>query len=288
MRIVRRAFEVACVLLGVGSAAAIAQTVPEESVRRPGRALLSVYYTGSPQPTGVYLRSDDGSVRQVWSGRPYDVLALPDRSTVVCERAEGRVVWLDPQGVVLFEKTGLRDPVDVEVTDGGNTLVVVQEKAGNVVGIDRATGAIRWTREGFFNHYDVELLPDGGLIVADSGHGRVVWLDAAGRVVRTKELPYPNTVTHLPNGNTLVTTYNHRQVVEVDAKNEVVWRAQVPGSGSVFRAARRKDGNTVVVVGEVGAREVGRILVLDPRGQVLHEEQFPAGGVVDFEPIDEL
>jgi hypothetical protein len=245
MRFARRAVGVACILLSIGGVA-VAQDAPAAAeVRPPGPALLSVYYTDAPQPTGVYLRGEGGAVKRVWSGRPYDVLALPDRSTVVCERAAGRVVWLDPQGRVLFERKGLQDPVDVEVTDGG-------------------------------------------LIVADSGHGRVVWLDATGRVLRTKELPYPNTVTRLSSGNTLVTTYHHREVVEVDEANEVVWRAKVPGSGSIFRATRRKDGDTVVVVGEVGAREVGRILVLDPRGRVLLEETFPAGGVVDFEPIDEL
>lgn len=260
-----------------------------KAVKPPGAALLSVFYTDAPQPVGVYRRDEDGSVKRIWEGHPYDALALPDRSTLVCERRAGRVVWLDADGQVVWQKDGLKDPVDVEIMDGGKTVVVVQERAGNVIAIDRESGAVQWTREGFYNHYDVEVCPDGGLIVADSGHGRVVWLDPAGNVLREKKLPYPNTVTRLQNGHTLVTTYSNRKVVEVDATNAVVWEVEVPGGqGSVFRAVRRNDGNTVVVMGELESREVGRILVLDPLGRVLCVSEFPAGGVVDFEPLDEF
>jgi DNA-binding beta-propeller fold protein YncE len=287
-----------CLVLFAGLAAA--QDVPEtppgtqergkgadpRDVRPPGPSLLSVYST---QKTGIYLRDRSGATQLIWSGKPYDACALPNGSTLVCERAANRLLWLDAAGKVVWTKEGLSQPVDAEMSHDGKTIVVVLNGAGTVVGIDPITRKIMWTRAGFNNHYDVELTPDGGLIVADSQNNRVVWMDAKGKITRQQTFKFPNTVTHLRNGNTLVTTYSNGEAIEVDAGGRVVWKAKIPGGGSIFRAFRRRNGQTVIVEGEIGGdRRFGRVHVLSPQGRVLHTQRFDAGGLVDFEGLNDI
>ncbi len=255
-------------------------------VRPPGPALLSVFH-GSTQPNGIYLRDRSGATQRIWTGRPYDACALPDGTTLVCERAANRLVWLDAAGKVVWKKENISQPVDAEMSDDGKTIVAVLNGEGSVVGIDPVTGKTLWTRRGFNNHYDVELTPNGGLIVADSGNNRVVWLDAKGKITRQQTFKFPNTVTYLRNGNTLVTTYSNGEAIEVDPNGRVVWKAKIPGAGSIFRAFRRRNGQTVIVQGELGSK-FGQVHVLSPQGRILNTQRFDAAGLVDFEGLNDI
>lgn len=263
---------------------ALALAQDHETIRtaevRAGAGLFCVdRKCGTKEQVGLWLRDREGKCTKVWEGEPYDARLLPDGRVLVAERWKGRVVMLDRQRKVVFEKSGFDEPVDVEM-DRDGSIVVVAKGSGEVVGLDPATGAVRWRRAGFTTPFDVECLPDGGLLVADSGAGRVVELDRSGDVRRVVGgLGFPNTVEKLANGGFLTTTWSGGEVVEVDANGKIVCRWNV--GGTVYRAVRRADGTTLVALGE------GKLIVLSSTGVAIRTETF-SPGCVDWEPIDEV
>src|SRR5207249_3394963 len=64
----------------------------------------------------------------------------------------------------------------------------------------------------------LDLLPNGHVLVAQYGSGKLVEFDADGKQVWTAAVPSPISVVRLPNGHTLATSHQgQRQVVELDA-----------------------------------------------------------------------
>ena len=81
----------------------------------------------------------------------------------------------------------------------------------------------------------VELLPDGGILVADAEGGLVSEFGPDGALLWKYQAVQPCYATRLPGGNTLVCAYGENRVVEVTREGEVVWSQ--PAAGPV--AARR-------------------------------------------------
>ena len=89
----------------------------------------------------------------------------------------------------------------------------------------------------------VELLPDGGILVADAGGGLVSEFGPDGALLWKYQAVQPCYATRLPGGNTLVCAYGENRVVEVTRECEVVWSH--PAAGPV--AARRlSTGRTLI------------------------------------------
>lgn len=259
-----------------------AQDVPDpQEPPRAGAVLISVdRKVAPPERVGLYLRTREGKVEKVLDCEPYDVKILRDGGLIVAERWLGRVTLYDRDKQVLFRKEGLDEPVDVEMAPGG-TIVVVLRTAGEVIGLDRRTGAVAWRRTGFTSPFDCALTADGGLVVADSSADRVVVLDAAGKVLRTVTgITFPNTIDLLENGGLLVTDWSGGHLFEVDGQGKILSRRDL--GTNVYRAWRRADGMTVVATGD------GKLTVYDQRGQRVVTEELPPGGLVDVEPIDEV
>ncbi len=251
----------------------------EDKKESIGSALVCVdRKCGTGDQIGLWHRTAKGEKKRILECEPYDARLLPDGRCLVAERWKGRVLLLDKDRKVLLEKEDLGTPVDVEEAKDG-TIVVVLNEPGEVVGLDPKSGAVRWRRDGFSSPFDAEPLAEGGLLVADSGAGRIVELDKDGKVRReVKDLGFPNTVEALAKGAMLVTTWSRGEVLEIDAAGKTTWRAK-PG-GTIYRASRRADGRTLAIDGG------GRAWLLDDRGAVVHEEKFEPG-CVDWEPIDE-
>lgn len=266
-------------------------TLPQEPIRAEqeidpdeiyaDRALLSIDRKyGKPKELGLYLRESDGSTLRIWKGEPYDARALFDRTILICERWENRITWIDLSGQVLFQKSGISRPVDIEMNSDG-IIVVVANGTNEVLGVDPEDGRIAWRRGGFHNPFDVELLDDGGLLVADSGNGRVVKLDSAGRVKKVfGGLGFPNTAEQLEGGGILVTNWDGGEIIELDAEGNRVWRAKV--GGVLYSSERRPDGVTIVCDGGGG-----HLIFLDRRGRRIKVESF-APRCVDYETVREL
>ncbi|HKB42661.1 MAG TPA: PQQ-binding-like beta-propeller repeat protein, partial [Gemmataceae bacterium] len=81
----------------------------------------------------------------------------------------------------------------------------------------------------------LEDLPGDRFLLADSNNGRVVEVDATGKVRWEGGVAGACGVTRLPNGRTLVAT--NGQVVELDRSGKVVWDKKV--SGYARRVHRR-------------------------------------------------
>lgn len=265
-------------LLPLLAAGALAQQVETPSSDpRPGSALISVDRKAAPpEKTGIWLRHVDGRLERVWEGEPYDVRLLRDGRVLVAERWKGRVLLLDQDKQVAFEKKGLVEPVDVEMAKDG-TIVVLLRTAGEVIGLHPESGKQVWKRSGFTTPFDVEVLPDGGLVVADSGANRLVELDAEGNVRRTiGGIDFPNTVERLQDGGLLVTNWGGGDVFELDPQGKVRWTFHL--GGTLYRAARRPDGRTELATAE------GQIAVIDA-GRIVGSAKVEQ--LVDYEPIDQ-
>ncbi len=81
----------------------------------------------------------------------------------------------------------------------------------------------------------IDVLPDGGVLVADAQQNRVVEYNADGKEMKSLHAQFPNSVLRLPNGHTLVTSYNARRISELDATGRETWFHMVEGQPFIAR-----------------------------------------------------
>ncbi len=221
--------------------------LPDTSRRRSDEAVRGFLVSVSGE--GVLRFDRDG--KQVWQHKcePYDARELKGGRVLITERSAGRVMIVDAEGKVVWEKMGLSSPTDAELVSNGNVLVL-ENGANRAVEVDRE-GKVVWEVGGLSNPYDVDRLPGGNTIVADSGNNRLVEFDRAGKVVWEKTgLDFPNGVLRLPNGRTVFTTYTRGSVGEVDAKGELLWEHKI--EDSVLYAPAAENGAVWVADGKNG------------------------------------
>ena len=78
--------------------------------------------------------------------------------------------------------------------------------------------------------------PNGRYLVAKSAEGKVVEVDAAGKVHWEVKISDPAMALRLPNGNTIVSRVFTQKVIEFDRSGKEVWSA--PTVGRPFRVRR--------------------------------------------------
>jgi HEAT repeat protein len=213
----------------------------------------------------------------VQGGQPLDARALPGGRVLVAEHSGGQVSERDLKGEVLWKHrvqnpvSCQRLPNGntfiatyqslMEVTRDGKVLYTHQANYGQiyhaeklrnggfvyaasgdtVVELDATGKEVRHvstkaagTTTGWGS---AERLPNGNYLVALYATGKVVELDAAGKVQWECQAPSPGHATRLRNGNTLVACIEGRAVVEYDRAGKKVW--SVEGIGRPFHAWRR-------------------------------------------------
>lgn len=168
---------------------------------------------------------------------------------------------------------------DIQVVD--NKTLIVQQGPSAVAEIDVATKKVIWTynsAEANGNKgkpvevHAFQRLANGNTMIAESGVGRIIEVDADGKLVSEIKLklnhPHPHTDTRLArkleNGNYLVAHEGDGFVREYDSKSgEIVWEYEVPmfgkekkdGHGAeafgnkCFAAVRLANGNTLLSSG---------------------------------------
>lgn len=168
---------------------------------------------------------------------------------------------------------------DIHVLPGGNLMV--QRGASEVVEIDIETRSIVWTYDAAKSNgnegqrvevHAFQPLPDGTLMIAESGPARIIEVDREGKLLHEVALKVdrPNAhtdtrlVRKLAGGNYLVCHEGDGVVREyARASGEVVWEYAVPmfdrepkgGHGpeafgnKCFAALRLANGNTLVATG---------------------------------------
>lgn len=114
-------------------------------------------------------------------------------------------------------------------------------------------GQLRWNVSGLQGPNDVQLLPNGRILVAERNGGQVTERDRQGKILWKYSITSPIGCQRLPGENTLITTFN--ELVEVNSDGKQVHAYQHRAG---FRhAVRLRNGNTVFVA------STGEIVELD-------------------------
>ena len=206
--------------------------------------------------------------------------------------AEGKIIWEMKWG-------GIHD---IHLLDNGN--IMVQQQNHRVVEIDVKTQRIVWSydskKENGNGDVPVEVhafqpLPDGSIMIAESGPGRIIEVDRDGKLLKEIKLqldnPHPHRDTRLArkldNGNYLVAHEGDGKVREYDSNGKVIWAYEIPmfdkeaagGHGpeafgnAVFSAVRLPNGNTLIGTGNGHA-----ILEVTPEKVIvwaIHQNDLP-------------
>ena len=122
-------------------------------------------------------------------------------------------------------------------------------------------------------------------LISDTGHDRVIEIDAAGNIVWNSDdvtfsdgsaLDYPNDANWLPTDHLLITDRDNHRVIEIARDGTIVWQfgeTSVPGNDAAHlngphNADRLPNGNTIVA-----DSLNGRILEIAPGGTIVW--QYP-------------
>ena len=203
--------------------------------------------------------------------------SLPGEHRLITQ-GNGKLVILDKQEQIEWELKwgGIHD---LHVLPNGNILV--PRNNTTIVEIDPVTKQEVWSynasQENGNKGKRIEVhafqpLPNGHLMIAESGRGRIIEIDRKGAIHKEVKLtinnPHPHRDTRLvrklQNGNYLVSHERDGAVREYDGKTgKVIWEYEVPlfgkkrkkGHGpeafgnAVFCAIRLKNGNTLIATG---------------------------------------
>lgn len=192
-------------------------------------------------------------------------------------QGNGKLAIVDVKGAVEWDMpwSGIHD---VHVLPNGHILV--QQGAAKVAEIDPALKKVVWSYDSAAMNgnqgkkvevHAFQPLDGDRIMIAESGAGRIIELDRAGKILREIKLkinmPSPHHDTRLarklPNDHYLVCHEADGAVREYDAQGTVVWEYDVPlfdqkprgGHGpeawgnQVFAALRLKNGNTLIATG---------------------------------------
>jgi PQQ-like domain len=192
---------------------------------------------------------------------------------------------------------------DIHVLPGGN--IMVPRGTSKVVEIDFKTKQVVWSYDSATSNgngtkpvevHAFQPLPDGSVMIAESGPGRIIEVDREGKLLKEIKLsisrPHPHTDTRLvrklSSGNYLVCHEGDGCVREYDGKSgRVIWEYEVPMFGQeakgghgpeafgnkCFAAVRLKNGNTLVSTGNGHS-----VLEVTPEKQIaweLHQKDLP-------------
>ncbi len=179
-----------------------------------------------------------------------------------------KVCLVDERGKIAWQVAAER-PQDVWVLKSGNILFS-HVKGAREVTRDKKTVWEYATAAGNEVHA-CQPLPDGIVMVAESGPMRIVEVDRQGKIVRKVQLVTQCKNTHgqmraarkLASGNYLVGQYSDGAVREYDPQGKIVWEF---GQKMAFGGIRLPGGNTLVATGDDH-----RIVEVDKDGKVVWE-----------------
>lgn len=204
---------------------------------------------------------------------------------------KGRVAIVSTKGEIEWETPTKADVHDLWLLPDGNVLFLYSP--AKVVEMNRDKQVV-WEYEARPKNPQVprvevhafQRLADGTTMIAESGNGRIVEVDRAGKIVHevplTLEKPDPHRDTRLvrklDSGNYLVCHEGDGKVREYDPSGKVVWsyaldlggRPRSNGHGpeghgtEVYGAVRLKNGNTLIAGGNNN-----RVLEVSPEGKIV-------------------
>jgi hypothetical protein len=193
-------------------------------------------------------------------------------NTLITELYNNRVIEVNSDGTIIWEKTGLNFPTDVERLANGNTLI--SEYGNNrVIEVDSG-GIMVWEyAAGLNGPFDTERLTNGNTLISDTYANRVIEVNSGGTIVWEKAgLFYPYDAERLSNGNTLISEIGNNRVIEVDSGGTMVW--EKAGLNGPFDAERLENGNTLITEQLYGRR----VIEVDSSDNIVW--QYISGGLL--------
>jgi len=236
------------------------------AIRLRPRTLLLVESYDQARRSGRVIEMDrTGRVLLDVQGMSYPMYAErigPDR-VLIAEQGTGKVTERDTQGRVVKE-WAVPSAFYCQRLRNGNTFLGGRNQLQEV---DR-DGKVAWT---YASPQDtifcVTRFRDGNITLL-TYQGNLVRLDAAGKVVKTSNVPIQtlgglNGAEILPGDRVLVTSSGTNRVVEFDENGKVAWETSVPTPASVSRLP----GGTTLVSSTGNTR----LVEIDRAGRVVQE-----------------
>jgi len=208
---------------------------------------------------------------------PVDVELVSPTRVLIAEFQGRKIAEYDFQGKAHWEQSLNGNPIGVQRLPNGNTFVVMQnrleefsrdnkrvwEYANPNGSIFRARKTMNGevifvTNDGNLSRLDpqtskvlasfnvgrvptlfgnIDVLPNGNVLVPLYADNRVVEFDRNGRQVGQFNVNNPSSACRLPNGNTLVASQSSRQIIEFDRDGRQRWSHNA--DGMVFNAKAR-------------------------------------------------
>jgi len=224
------------------------------------------------------------------------------RYVLISENQGSRVILVDTDGTVIWEKTGVvpldaeklengdilitdlysvievdisgtmvwqcmaNSPMDAERLSNGNTLITEYDR---VIEVD-PSGSIVWQKTGLYEPVDGERLGNGNTLIVESpGYygGRVIEVNSAGTIVWQypvqPEMVAFSDAERLSNGNTLIAEIIADRVIEVNAAGGIVW--EKTGLNYPVDVERLSNGDTLIT-------EYSRVIEVDPSGSIVWQK----------------
>jgi sugar lactone lactonase YvrE len=165
----------------------------------------------------------------------------------------------------------LFQPAHVSIS--GDNLIAVSQVFGTVQRLNRNTFAVLGSWDGFSSPGDAVEGPDGSLIVADTGSGRVLRVtgpEPMDRTVIAEHLADPTGLALASDGTLYVTETAAGRLLHIVADREPTVMAE----GLVQPEGIAIDADGRILVLEVGARQVTRV---DAKGTAVIATNLPVG-----------
>jgi outer membrane protein assembly factor BamB len=159
----------------------------------------------------------------------------------LCER-DGTVLW---KFKTLGGNRGHAGHHEVQMLDNGNILFHDDWQTVKEMKLD---GTVVWSYKSSDVHAFTRLA-DGNTMIAESGTGRILLVDKAGKLVSETPLGKDGRgrtrqAEVLENGNYLVCAERPGTVTEYNKKGDIVWEYEI--KTRVYGAIRLKNGNTLI------------------------------------------
>ncbi len=224
----------------------------------------------------------------------------PKRTFYAADSSKNLLARVEPSGEISW-RYEIGPLHDLHLLSNGNLLF--QTSWTRIIQLDPKDNRVVWEYDATTNGNEnrkVEVhafqrSPNGLTMIAESGAGRIIEVDQAGKIqhqIALKiEKPHPHhdtrLVRKLETGNYLVCQENDGLVREYDSKGEVVWEYAVPLFGKspkeghgpeafgnqCFSAVRLKNGNTLIVTGNGHS-----VIEVTPKKEIVwsvHQDDLP-------------
>jgi streptogramin lyase len=203
---------------------------------RTGEVVVAEYQRGR-----VTIRETKTN-KIVWDhavgGNPIGVQALPEGKIVVT--MQNRIVEIDratkQQKTLVNQANG--SIFRSKMTKGGDLVYVTN--FGQLTRVNAKGTQVKQFQVPEMTLFgNIDLLPNGNVVVPDVQGSRVVEYDTNGNQVAQIQVPAfpPNTATRVAGGNTLVSSMNTQRVTEYNRAGQAVWTYDV--QGQIINARRR-------------------------------------------------